>query len=299
VSNIGGAFQTTQAVFDDRAAENPMGLRITQRSLIFPRGADEGFVMVLYTLENVSAGALAGLRVGILHDWDLPVFFYGGRDTTDFDGVNGIGFMFDKAQAAAGPYRGVAVLSDPGAVAYRSINAQGTLYDASSGEILLTDAMKWDYLTGGIGPSSVGVGSFGDAATFIGTGPFDLALPGDTVQVAFAFVGSEDGRAKLMQNAQAAAARYDSIVAAYSLCGVALTGDVNVSSTVTAADLVALVNYIFKAGPEPQPCAAAGDVTCDGTVTGADIVYLVNYIFKAGSAPCDVCSLIPSVWICP
>lgn len=299
VPNLGGAFQTTQAVFDDSVAENPMGLRITQRSLIFPRGADEGYVMIIYTLENASAGALTGVRVGMLHDWDLPVFFSGGRDTTDFDGATGIGFMFDKTQVAAGPYRGVAVLSDPGAVAYRSINAQGTLYSSSSGEILLTDSDKWDFLAGGIGPSSVGVGTFGDAATFIGTGPFDFALPGDTVQVAFAFVGSEDGRAKLIQNAQAAAARYDSIAAGFGLCSVSLTGDVNLTGTVTAADLVAVVNYVFKAGPAPAPCPAAADVTCDGVVTGGDIVFLVNYIFKAGPAPCDVCGLIPAVWTCP
>jgi hypothetical protein len=121
--------------------------------------------------------------------------------------------MFHQQQAAAGPYRGVVVASSGGATAYRAINSQADLYSTTSGEVILTDSKKWDYLSGGIGPSAVPVGSFGDAATFVGTGPYTLASPGDTVQIAFAFVGSEDGLARLIQHARAARTRYAAIVA--------------------------------------------------------------------------------------
>jgi hypothetical protein len=75
-------------------------------------------------------------------------------------------------------------------------------------------------------------------------------------------------------------------------CGVALTGDVDLDGSRQAADIIYLVNYIFKAGPEPQPIAQAGDVTCDGSVTASDIIYMVAHVFKSGPAPCDVCSIL-------
>ena len=58
------------------------------------------------------------------------------------------------------------------------------------------------------------------------------------------------------------------------------------------------MGYIFRGGAHPLPCDAAGDVNCTGTVTSADIISLVNYVFKAGPPPCDVCDLIPDVWPC-
>lgn len=82
-------------------------------------------------------------------------------------------------------------------------------------------------------------------------------------------------------------------------CPILTPGDVNVDGVVTSADIIYLVNYVFKGGPPPIPCAAAGDVNCDGVVTSADIIYLVNYVFKGGPPPCDPCTIIPSKWLCP
>lgn len=63
-------------------------------------------------------------------------------------------------------------------------------------------------------------------------------------------------------------------------------GDANSDSTLTVADVVYLVNYLFKGGPVPNPLES-GDVNCDGKVTVADAVYLINYLFKGGPAPCS------------
>jgi hypothetical protein len=84
------------------------------------------------------------------------------------------------------------------------------------------------------------------------------------------------------------------------VCLVGQTGDVTDDGSLTSADIIYMVNFVFKAGPAPLPCEAAGDVECSGTLTSADIIYLVNHIFKAGPVPCDVCTLIASgTWICP
>lgn len=219
IPGLGGSFQATECIFDDSDAEDPIGIRVVQRSLIFPRGADEGYVMLILTLENISFGAISGLYVGMYHDWDFPVYFFGGRDTVGFAATQNMGYMFDKAQAVQGPYRGVAVLSGSGATANRAVNPQGTLYDprfeqeGGNGEVYRQDSVKWAMLSGGLGPASAPAGSFGDMLVYTGTGPFDLTSPGDTLQVAFAYVGSEDGLVRLQQNAAAAQIRYDSIVA--------------------------------------------------------------------------------------
>jgi len=66
-------------------------------------------------------------------------------------------------------------------------------------------------------------------------------------------------------------------------------GDVNQDNKVTIADVVFLVNYLFKGGPEPY-FLASGDVNRDCQTTTADIVYLVNYLFKGGPLPLSGCA---------
>ena len=64
-----------------------------------------------------------------------------------------------------------------------------------------------------------------------------------------------------------------------------LRGDANRDSKVSLADIVYLINYLFKFGPTPEP-NQSGDANCDGKVSLGDIVYLINYLFKFGPAPC-------------
>jgi hypothetical protein len=93
---------------------------------------------------------------------------------------------------------------------------------------------------------------------------------------------------------------YDIANVAYdAYCPVSITGDANNTGAINSADIIHLVNYVFKSGPHPLPCTASGDTNCSGAVTSADVIGLVNYVFKSGAAPCDVCNLIPGVWSCP
>ena len=62
-------------------------------------------------------------------------------------------------------------------------------------------------------------------------------------------------------------------------CLITLPGDVNLSGTLTSADIIYLVNHVFKGQQAPQPCAANGDVNCSGNVTSADIIHMVNHVF--------------------
>ena len=62
-------------------------------------------------------------------------------------------------------------------------------------------------------------------------------------------------------------------------------GDCNDDDIITSADIIYLVNYTFKGGPEPIPVVDVGDANCDGVITASDIIYLVNYVFKSGPDP--------------
>jgi hypothetical protein len=77
-----------------------------------------------------------------------------------------------------------------------------------------------------------------------------------------------------------------------SSCPVLVTGDVNEDHIITASDVIYMVNYVFKGGPEPKPVAAAGDANCSGAEDASDIIFLVNHVFKGGPLPCDVCSIL-------
>lgn len=63
-------------------------------------------------------------------------------------------------------------------------------------------------------------------------------------------------------------------------------GDLNGSETITLADIILLVNYVFKGGPAPQPHVKMGDADCSQMITSGDIIHLVNYQGKGGPAPC-------------
>jgi hypothetical protein len=66
-------------------------------------------------------------------------------------------------------------------------------------------------------------------------------------------------------------------------------GDASNDSLVTASDIVFLINYFFKNGPEPCIMEAA-DPNGDCVADPADIVYLINYFFKGGDPPVPGCA---------
>ncbi|MFH2049711.1 MAG: SBBP repeat-containing protein [bacterium] len=67
-----------------------------------------------------------------------------------------------------------------------------------------------------------------------------------------------------------------------------LCGDVDGNDQINVADLVYMVNYIYKNGSEPLTWIA-GDVNSSADIDMMDLILLVDYLFKGGIAPyCDV-----------
>jgi len=76
-------------------------------------------------------------------------------------------------------------------------------------------------------------------------------------------------------------------------CTDVVCGNVNNDGVVDIGDVVYLINYLYRSGPEPEcaPITACGDVNLDGAVDIGDVVYLINYLYKSGPPPGN-----PSLW---
>ncbi len=61
-------------------------------------------------------------------------------------------------------------------------------------------------------------------------------------------------------------------------------GDVNDDGAIDILDMIYLIDYKFKDGPEPVSMNEA-DVNSDGLVNVLDIVYMIDFKFKGGPAP--------------
>jgi hypothetical protein len=63
-----------------------------------------------------------------------------------------------------------------------------------------------------------------------------------------------------------------------------LSGDASKDGNVDVADLVYLINYLYRSGPPPDPFQSA-DVYPDQVIDVSDLVYILNYLYRHGSAP--------------
>ncbi len=63
-----------------------------------------------------------------------------------------------------------------------------------------------------------------------------------------------------------------------------LHGDANGDTIIDLADVIYLINYLFRGGPAPSPLEA-GDANCDTLVNIDDVIYLINYLYKGGPPP--------------
>jgi len=63
-----------------------------------------------------------------------------------------------------------------------------------------------------------------------------------------------------------------------------LRGDANGDGVIDLGDVLYIISYLYKGGPEPLPLEA-GDCSCDGVVDLGDVLYLISYLYKGGPPP--------------
>lgn len=69
-------------------------------------------------------------------------------------------------------------------------------------------------------------------------------------------------------------------------CCVGMTGDIDSSGRIDIADVLYLINWMFRGGP-PPPCMDEADVDGSGQVDIADANYFVDWLFRGGPPPVD------------
>jgi hypothetical protein len=137
-----------------------------------------------------------------------------------------------------------------------------------------------------------------DTLDFIGTGgaldsllntgndwlqySYDLSFipPGTSVKIRFSFISDDD-------YTYDGEGFYIDDVKVGPKTSAPLPGDVNEDQVVDLADIIFLINYLYRSGPAPDP-PERGDVTQDGEVDLGDIVYLINYLYRSGPPPLSV-----------
>jgi hypothetical protein len=220
---------------------------------------------VSYTLHNTCDTTLTFL-VGLYADFNLPPFVL---DFAEVDTARNLVLIRDYMDTHAA---GLKLLTgEPRNL--RAINNPQLAWDG------LTALEVYGELAATTSPAGPTMDDWSALLTF---GEVTLAL-GDSIRFDAALLYGANGSADVIGAADALA---------QGGCPVTLSGDVNTDGTLNSADVVYLVNYIFKQGPQPLPVEPAGDPNCSGQVTPSDILKLVNYVFKAGPPPCDICSLL-------
>jgi hypothetical protein len=182
-----------------------VGLRVRQRGLAWGAPAERrNFIVLEYSLQNVTTDTLKPLYAGLFTDWDLPGD--GGRNLARYDSVRRLGYCYDPR--ATRLYAGVQVLGRGPAGVYAIDNnaAAGTPIFLADG---FSPAEKYLALSGGFGRAHRAAGTEpagADVSQVLSTLVPRLA-PGDSATVAFAVLAAPT-LAELQAAAEAATAAY-------------------------------------------------------------------------------------------
>jgi len=199
------AYSTFRDSLPAALAPRSVGVRVRQRGLAWAAPtARRNFIVLEYSLKNITADTLKPLYAGLFTDWDLPGET--GRNLARYDSVRHLGYSYDPL--ATRLYAGVQVLGRGPKGVYSIDNnaAEGTPIYLRDG---FSPAEKFLALSGGFGRAhrSAGADSAGtDVSQMLSTMIPRLA-PGDSATVAFAVLAAPT-LAELQAAATAATAAY-------------------------------------------------------------------------------------------
>lgn len=253
----------TFSIFDDRLANRPLGLAVSQRSFSFRGPGRDNFVLLEYTLKNESPSVWDGLRAGLFLDFTFfSIFGDLLLDKVDFDRSLHLGYQYHESAPA---YRGIAAADLGGLSTFKAVRISPGV---SNG---FTLAEKWQTLSSGL--TDTAVSSPIDAAMLAAKGPFTV-FPGDSVKLAFALV---------------AAATLDSLkiytqTAQNIYRWMAYAGDLNADGLFRPSDVVLELYCVFLSQGDCPLFRT--DLNCSGGADPPDVAYLLNRVFKGILSAC-------------
>jgi subtilisin family serine protease len=201
------AYSTFRDSLPTAVQPRSVGVRVRQHALAWAApAARRDFIILEYSLRNMTADTLKPLYAGLFTDWDLPGD--SGRNLARYDSVRRVGYCYDSL--ATRVYAGVQVLGSGPAGVY-SINNNAPASAPISFGNGFSPAEKYLALSGGFGRAYRSAGS-GDVSQVLSTVVPRLA-PGDSVLVSFAVLAAPT-LAQLQTAAVAANAAYQTVLAA-------------------------------------------------------------------------------------
>lgn len=206
-------FQDTVPVAGSRVRS--VGVAVRQRAYAWATPGRRDFVVLEYSLKNLTADTLKPLYAGLFTDWDLPNPDGAARNAADYDTTRALGYCYALGQptpaAVPAQYAGIRLLRG-GTPAVYSINSSAP----AGSPVRLADgfslAEKFLTLSSGTARAhrSAGLPAGADVTQVVGTRIARLA-PGDSTTVAFAVLAAPT-LAQLQASADAAASTYATVL---------------------------------------------------------------------------------------
>lgn len=182
-----------------------VGVRVRQRGYAWAAAPHRDYVVLTYTLTNLTADTLKPLHVGLYMDWDLPG--EPGRNVATWEAGRRLGYLYDPAKPTH--YAGVKHLAG-GQTSVYSIDNQAPAGAAVRLADGFSTAEKLLTLSSGTSQQTSGLPAGTDASQVVGATLARLA-PADSAVVAFAVLAAPS-LAQLQAAADAAATRYQQVL---------------------------------------------------------------------------------------
>jgi hypothetical protein len=256
--NSAGA-QEGRAIYKDSVPlpVEQVGLQVTQKSYSWSNSTDDDYVILSFTMKNISGGPLNNLHVGLFMDWEIAQY---GANRAGWDPALELGYQYNPLTLSPNKrYYGLRLLTGPFA-SYRVINLPVDLamYQYGS-DYHMPDALKYQYMSQGpvqtVGPTN------SDYAMIMSAGPFSVASGDSTLPIAFAVLGGEN-LSDLQANAVAAYNKWWNVPvvssnrnqATFKITGASpqpANGDLNLSFTLPGSGQVNfdLIDVLGRATP--------------------------------------------------
>ena len=268
------ADQEMRAVFQDTVppSAHSVGVRVRQRGYSWSQLGRRDFVLLEYSLKNLTADTLRPLYAGLFMDWDLPNADESGRNAADWDVARNLGYTYALMQGNS--YAGVRLLrgGEPTTYAINNAAGAGTPVRLADGFSL---AEKFLTLSSGTIHSSAVLPSGADVSQVVGTRLARLA-PGDSTTVAFAVLAAPT-LSQLQQAADSAQAAYNALLPNLVVSSAqAISGEYN-NVTITSSGLASLNGPLSVAGTLTVQTGGVFNTNCQ-PLSGAG-----NFVLQAGA----------------
>ncbi|SFQ53419.1 S8 family peptidase [Hymenobacter arizonensis] len=190
------ADQEARALFQDSipvagSLARSVGVAVRQRAFAWASPNRRDFVVLEYTLKNITADTLKPLYAGLFMDWDMPTSDGSARNAAAWDSTRSLGYTYSlglPAPSLPASYAGVQLLRGGSPTVYSFDN------NAPAGApVRLADgfspAEKFLTLSSGSSQRTAGLPAGADVSQVVGARLAKLA-PGDSATVTFAMMSA-------------------------------------------------------------------------------------------------------------